>query len=637
MRRVVLGLVAVTALAGAPEEARAYTAAASSQKLFLERYLACRDEPEDAAPPPASRPSDAPLSGYPVPRAKGLPRLEVIPHASDDVAFVEPLPASVAAPRAPMVPDVPTMRASHNDYRCLGYLRGKAGIVRVIDAPPGTRFYRASYDPTWWVQQNIVAAAAFQVTEAIPALQKTLARPHPRTTTSYQEINRIRTSALAATALAELGDRASSPKIRALLVDLETVSLNNVWRDTFRALARSDPAEAGRYGLDVLEKVAANELPLRRAHEFLEVLPYLDPSDRARALPALITLTTKTGLSELSGPYERVACLAFATRLRMGDEALASQVRTPLATSLDTNLSVHCYRELVATLYPGRDVRELPVLLLRRRYRELLELVGRLATDTSPAAPAKRAKVLTELRALGSRSGSATGAHDFHENDRALWLAARAGLGDAAAMRELYAWTDDPSRVSDSAWLALWAALHLDLAGALDHAKTRLTIGIAQRVPSQHEVDLSAGGTAFTARVRVLDELFAKKSNLFALGLVQPDPWARERTLFQLSRRRDASVCGLIAEALPRVTDDDVVDEALYDLTTLGAACGADVERIARDPASSPHLRGMALEHLAMIRSRAAVPLAEAWDPGPGPSREQAARARVKLIARSPE
>lgn len=629
---------AVVALAvGMTSEAWGYSAAATGRSIFVSRWLVCHDEDEPAPPPP--RPplppaEGAPFTLVPVPRGAKAPSLTVVPHPPDDVAFTEPLPADAAPPRLDRPTEPPpgpvVLRESRNDYRCLGYVRGKAGIVRVIDAPPGTRFYRHEWREEDWVQENMVAAAALHVTEAIPALRKALARPHPLRIERGEDFARVRTVALAANALAELGDHASSPRIRELLVELESIDFAMVWQDTFRALARNDRAAAASYALEVVEKLAAKKLPEDRIHEYADVLQYLDPADRERALPPLVGLTTNTALGRLE-QHELAACKIYGARLRMGDATFAREVRGPLAGTTDTNLAAHCYRELVTALYPGHDIDELPVLVHRRRHLELLELTRRLQSDTSRGATAKRANVLAALRGMGKDHPER-----WHETARAPWLAARAGLGDLSAREELYRWVDDPTSNSDGRWMAAWAAVRLRLPGALDHARIRLIIGVTQAPHTVRDADLGRGGTTVTWPVRLIDALVEAESPLFALGLLSRDHTARERALFALSRHREANVCGLLASAL-RLANDDVVDEALWGLTTLGSACSAEIESLAREPSAPSHLRSMALEHLAMVKSPAALPLANAWDPGAKAHAEKASLARVRLIVRSPE
>lgn len=640
-----LGLLALVSALSAPPRAEAFVGVAAGAPIYVPRYLVCREEP---APEPARRAAPAPVKPedpfglVPVARVRDVARLQVVPHAADDVAFTEPLPAGVARADAPIAAPAPepqrAFRVSRNDYRCLGYLRGKAGIVRVVDAPPGTRFRGFETANASWVQQNMLAAAAFDVREAIPGLQKALARPHPKRVERGEDFDKIRTVATAAVALAELGDRVSSPAIVELLRELEGTDFNGAWRDTFRALARDDRQAAAAYAVEVVEKVAAGKLPLSRTHEWFDVLPHLDVADRARALPALVTLTTSTELAKLHDNVAHDACRAYGARLRMGDVKLAAEVRRPLETTLDTNLASVCYNPLVAALYPGEDAREIPTLLFRKRHAEILALTQRLAKDGSPRAASARTRLLAGLRRMDTdrRLVGSLAETSWIQTDRALWLASRAALGDRDALAELYAWVDDARTDLDGAWTGAWAALELELPDAATHAERRLRIGVTQSPPSVRETDLDRGGTPVTARVRVIDVLFAQGSPAFALGLLQRDGAARERALFHLSRRRDADVCRVVTSQLGEA-ERDVVDEALWSLSTVGASCAAEIERVARDASMPAEVRGYAMEHLAMVRSPLAVPLADAWEPGRDASPAQASRQRVRIIASSPE
>lgn len=644
-----LGLVAMVVAFGTSTAtpAEAFDGIAAGTRIYPARYLVCREERDSApAPPRAVAPPpkrEDPFGLVPVQRVRDVPRLHVVPHATDDVAFTEPLPVGVARPQPLLLAQpepevVRPFRVSRNDYRCLGYVRGKAGIVRVVDAPPGTRFRGHDVGTASWVQDNMIAAAAFDVREAIPALRKALARPHPKRVESGEDFDKIRTVATAAVALSELGDRSSSAAIHALLEELEGTNFGGAWRDTFRALARGDRAEASRYALEVVEKVASGRLPLSNTHEWFEVLPYLDPADRARALPALVTLTTQTELAKLHDRVAHDACRAFGARLRMGDAKLAAEVRKPLETTLDTNLATVCYGPLVSALYPGEDAREIPTLLFRKRHAAILALTKRLLGEGSKKAVATRAKLLGELVKMQGdpRLTGSLAQTSWVESDRAMWLAARAGLGDRSALAEMYAWIDDPRTDLDGPWIAAWAALDLGLPEAAVHAEKRLRIGVTQSVASVHVTDLDHGGTPVTARVRVLDALFAQESPAFALGLLQRDAHARERALFLLSRRRDADVCKVVSSALAEA-ERETVDEALWSLSTVGARCAGEMERVARDPSAPVDVRGFAMEHLAMVRSPIAASLAEAWDPGRAAYPAQASRSRVRIIVRSPE
>lgn len=628
MHRVAL---AAAALALVDESsAGAYSSANHSGPIYRDRWLVCHDE-VDSPPPPPPRPEPKadPLSARPVPRAARPAPLLVVPHQPDDVSFAEPLPARQAHPRPEdPPPPVVVMRESQNSYLCTGYLRGKAGIVRVIDAPPGARFYGHNYGDSW-VEDNMDAAALFNVTEAIPALRKSFDRPTPAQPADYRDFARVTRKAVAANALAELGDKEYSPHIARFLLELESSTQSGLWDSTFMALARNDPDAAERYAVEALERHAAGK-KTPPPHSLYRVLGSITPREKARVMPTLARLSP----SDNPGHDE---CKVVAARLRLGDDSVAKRLRPSMEGSLDTQFAVACYSQTVAAMYPGKDISELPVLILRRRYEAIIELVRALGRDPSPKAAASRAKLKAELDKLSSIPELAAGpsSREFHAVSRARWLAARAGLGDATALRDLYAEVDG-SDPGDAPWVGAWAAVYLDLPQALDHAKKRLELGISAATYLQDH-SLDRGGITVTWRTRLVELLAERQSPLFALGLLQVDHSAWESAFFLLSRRRDAPVCDLLAGHL-KDAKEPAMDHALWALTTVGDRCRFAVERIARDRSQPGHLRGMALEHLAMVRHEPAVSLGAAWTKeGDRELTEKAALHRVGIIARSPE
>jgi hypothetical protein len=113
----------------------------------------------------------------PVPKKRAPPRLDLAPLEVADVAVVEPLPA-----RAPLAAAAPAEKVvlveGENDFHCLGFARGRAGILRVVKANPGTRFANHS-NATAWRLVNVRAAAAMGFTEIVPDLRRELERTIP--------------------------------------------------------------------------------------------------------------------------------------------------------------------------------------------------------------------------------------------------------------------------------------------------------------------------------------------------------------------------------------------------------------------------------------------------------------------------
>lgn len=628
-RLAIATAAAIGALALAPA-ASAYSSATHAGPVYRDRWLVCHDEVDaPLPPPPRPQPKVDPLSASPVPRVPRPAPLLVVPHQPDDVSFAEPLPARHAHPRPEdPPPPVVVMRESQNTYLCTGYLRGKAGIVRVVDAPPGAHFYGHTHGDSW-VEDNMDAAVFFNVTEAIPGLRKSFDRPVPAHPSNYREYARVTRKAVAANALAELGDKEYSPHIARFLLELEASTQTGLWDATFAVLARNDPAEAERYAVEVLERYAAGK-KTPPPHSLYRVLGSITARSKARIMPTLARLSP----SDDPGHDE---CKVVATRLRLGDEAVAKKLRPSMEGTLSTQFAVACYSQTVAAMYPGKDISELPALVLRRRYEAILELVHALRSDPSPKAAASRAKLKAELDKLSTLPELTAGPTSrlFDPKSRVRWLAARAGLGDAAALHDLYVDVDSAD-AEDAPWVGAWAALYLDLPQALEHAKKRLERGIVT-TPHLAETTLDRGGISASWPARVVEILAERQSPLFALGLLQRDTFAWESAFYILSRRRDAPVCDLVASHLKDATEPSM-DHALWALTTTGDRCRFAIERVARDRTQPGHLRGMALEYLAMVRHEPTLSIGAAWaKEGERELTEKAALQRVGIIARNPE
>ena len=77
-----------------------------------------------------------------------------------------------------------------------------------------------------------------------------------------------------------------------------------------------------------------------------------------------------------------------------------------------------------------------------------------------------------------------------------------------------------------------------------------------------------------------------------------------------LGRLRLPATCDVVAGAAGGAEARPVQD-ALWTLSMLGDTCRAQAHRLATDGAQPPHVRGMALELLAMMRDARARPLVE--------------------------
>jgi hypothetical protein len=614
-------VVLACAFAGKPE-ARAYTSASLTTAIPHPRYVVCKEEP--AQPPPAPSRRAAPEDDLtPVPHVRAPGKLTVIPHLVDDAALAEPIPLRLASasPREQAPPQV-LMRESVNGVHCLGLVRGRAAMLRVLSAPPGTHFYGHPH-PRYFIADNLIAASAFDAKEAIAPIRAVFERPLPRELKAYDDFERLSMKGHAAMALAELGDVASAPKLRELLVHLETLHVGSTWRDTLQALRQLDRPTAAAYALDRVERMSDGNAPRLSGHDLEVLLELIDTKDAARAVPAL----TRLGAGGHDG------CLAVGARLRLGDEALAKTVRPDLAGSIATNLGATCWTQIIGALAPGRSMSELPVLLFRARWESVAEL-ALVVRDRGPAGAKDRATFVAKVKTTVAKPPQGLRDHDL-----ALRLGALATLGDEPSLRALYAIVDAPSDDGDRPWVAATLAVRARLPEADPHAQRLLETGI-QRHLSNGAIDALTSGVAATWPVKLVRELARQKSPLAALGLLQRDPHAREEAMFAVSRGKPEGACELVASAARLVPthEHEAIDSAFWALTALGTACQSPMERLARDRAQPGVVRGAALEHLAMIRAPSAAALAAAWEAeGPRSGAERASLHRARIIIASPE
>ncbi|MBW2522707.1 MAG: hypothetical protein JRI23_00965 [Deltaproteobacteria bacterium] len=626
-RRWALGLAAVTC-------ALATSAAAHAQSLYFHRYLVCDEQPHPAPVHPVVRDGDE-LS--PLTRRRAPSTLPIAPLINIDVAVAQPIPVRKASPRA--TPELPTRWASSSDYRCIGFPRGKAGILRVVSAPLGTRWYGHGRSESWR-QDNIRAAGAFDAREAIPWLRRTLKRPVPEGLEGYRrhEIERVKLAA--ARALADLGDTASAPLVLDWLRELERTAGSVFWKDALDSLPRLDPALAQAYATEVAGRSAAPDRPSEDHHAKLwAVLPLIvDPSSDSVA-----------ALRALSPPLERVRrdiqrtllCQVLAARVRAGDDELVADLRTDVgAKDLRTARAVTCYSALMPELYPGRDPDEVDLLTHRHRYESILRLIDRMAEQERAGHQDPRfATAGAQLRRwLQSRSTTPTISggkrhRDFSPQTRALHLVALAALGDREAREAIDRTIADPADDELAPWLGAQWLLELDLPRAADRAAERLrlaSVQLTRRYTSKSWPH--RGHQIVTEHVQIIDALAARGDPRFALGLLDRSRFAREAALQHLARRRPPEACGIVGDAA-RAAEAEAVQDAFWALSVLGPACRPTMAGLAADPSQPDHVRGMAIESLAMMRDAGAAELA--LDRGKrDPLRQSKRRARVILRSR---
>lgn len=591
-----LGALVGAAMVGAPAAA----AAQSSLGFFPARYVACRERRSVTAPQPP-RPSPA-LGLVPLARRGAPPVLPVAPLVIIDVAIAEPVPVRPGSIAPPREPPLPVLVAADQDWRCIGFTRGKAGIVRVLGAPPLARFAEHR-DAHSFRLMNARAASAAGFVEVEPQLARWLDRPVPDGLADGT-FDALDEKLHAALALEALGGHRRAPRYAGHLRTREDAAYSTLWLTGVDALADLDPGTAEVYAAGVVERIVAGRRPTD---------PHAASDDTLlrAALPLLVTPDAGrlTLVRRLPEPDAR--CDVLAARVRLGDRALRDVLRPELDRDLRTQRAVACYRDLMPVVFPGESPDEVETLLYRHRMEAILDLLERGRAERSPAWDAARAKLRSTLSARSQDPDVAGGRSDrrFSPVKRALHLVALGELGDAAARAQVEALIVDRADRGVAPWTAAEQALRFGWPRAADLAATRL--GLARTSwPERFDTDLdpTRGHLRVNEHVRVIDALAARRDARFALGLLDRDVAAREAAAMHLGRLRLPATCDVVADAAAGAEERPVQD-ALWTLSMLGDTCRAQAHRLATDGAQPSHVRGMALELLAMMRDPRARPL----------------------------
>ncbi len=440
----------------------------------------------------------------------------------------------------------------------------------------------------------------------------------------------------AARALADMGDRASSPAVLALLRSLERDGFN-LWRDTLDTLPRLDPLRAQAYALDLIRRATRNPGVLKKNSQLLkDVLPLvITPSAGARDVIERAAFTLVTDDAAARGHFSG-ACELVAAQVRMGNTQLWTELRRELATDLRTQRAVACYSKWMPVVFPGHDSDEADVWMHRQRYEALLNWLVR-TRDSEPSQDDvdARRRLLVWLKARSKKPDIVKNERDrrYSPTKRALHLAALAAMGDPKARRDLEALIEDPSDEGTAPWIAAYYALRLELVGATDLAAARLRLGIAKstRRFSSKRWD-RRGAVNITEQGHVIEELARRGDSRFALGLLSRSVFDRELTAMLVARRKPARACELVGNAAAGA-QRQAVDDAFWSLSVLGSKCRTTMRRLTRDPSQSPSVRGMANEYLAMLRDKS-VPSQSATLLRDRDHRASAQRARIIYTAR---
>jgi hypothetical protein len=607
------------------------TGLASGTALALPpRYAVCHEERRVEPVAKVAERARAADDWVPLARRRA-PRLELAKLEIFDVPRVDPLPSRRSpSTRAAVRPDEPPVVAleSRNTFYCIGVPRGTPGILRTIGAAPGTRFYGHPHMESWR-QENMRAAGDLNVQSAAPLLYRELDRPLPKAAEPWEHGEARRGKHAAAMALADLGDTAAAPRVLALLRLLERDGFN-LWRDTLDALPRLDPNLAQTYALELVERgLAKPELHQQNPTLYRDLLPLLTRGT-PEALALLRRASSMLTKDSVALPHGADGCKVLAGRVRLGDRELASELRRELNTgSIVTQRGVQCYSELMPVLYPGKEAAELDVWMHRHRYEELLEWLAATESAGDPARARLRAwleKRSKDPDVAGDRSRS-----DYMPEKRAMHLSALAALGSGPAKQQLAAWVADPKDDGTAPWVAAHYLLKLDLPGAADLAVKRLRIAHVQHMRRYSRDSWPRfGHHVVTEHGRVVRALAARGDQRWVLGLLDREPFTRELTTHLLSKQRPSGACELVGEAARDATDE-AVDDAFWALSMLGGRCRETMQRLVADASQPAHVRGMANEHLAMLRD------ASVKENLVGERRFYASLGRAKIIFRAPE
>jgi hypothetical protein len=576
--------------------------------LFTERYLICHLESDGPIVQSAPRSAlDLGSDFTPLPTRSELPRLIPAPLVVADL--VQPAPIGQGKKSPPVAPAPQVALADESlDYRCIGLPRGKPGMLRVIGGSL-TKRYRGEPHGFTTIIRNARAAGAFNVAEAIPALAQKLARPIPDELEPWQKLERLSLKVALAGSLADLEDRGSAPVVRDFLREREEKDYPGFWTDTLDSLVRLDSAMAHGYALEALGRVlAAKELGTAEKNRLRSLLPILTSPESGSRDDAAVALLRKLAdrLDPKGEGAGHEACLLMAARVRLGDDALRRSLAPELATDLVTQRSVSCYSEIVAEVFPGSSPDELDTLFFRRRTRALVRLVGRLAGDQSVSGEAARRKIRDYL-ARRSKDPEVSDRNDrrFDVEERALHLATWAKLGDRDARARLAALVADEKDHTVGPWVAVIAALDLGLDGAEDLAVQRLLLGRTEHTERHsRESWPTRGDLTITEHGAVVERLAARGHQGFVLGLLDRQDVTRQVAAFHLARSLPRGACERVAAAAQGAELRAVLD-AFWALTVLGDTCRPTFDGLLDDRATSPELRGAALEGRTMLRAAA--------------------------------
>ncbi len=596
------------------------SATVAANPLHFERYAVCKRDARRRVSYPKAKPRDVRVR---VPKKRRPRVLDGTDLVTIDVSTAQAMPTRrTNASRSPATPMV--MIESRNDYRCFGWTRGKAGVLRVIGAPRGAKFYGHT-NTEWYRQDTIIHAGTFNVREAIPKLRRILERPLP-TVERWRQSALVNTRRDAAIALADLGHTASAKLVLRHVELLEKIDDYNYYQEAVDALKRLDPRLAEQHALDVLIREEAK--PTRRRDMLNRTLLPLISTKSVRARTVLETMWNR--LSPAG-----VGCHVAAKRIEQGVTAVLDELRPHLEKDLRSQFSANCYSQVVHAAAPGRDPDELPILLFRQRWTELIQLLTTMHHHDArgradPRYPIARQKILSWLRQRTNQRLYRATKNTIRFSD-VMYMVALAHLGDDAANGALLAFIGDGKTRGSEPWIAAKHALALDIDGVSKALDGLLMSGVRHGSYPQAK-KIKRGRHMLTPQGEVFEALARKDDPRLALGLLQDSGWVRGIAAHAFARHRHASACDLVGNAAKEAVDD-AVQFSFWALTRMGDACRPKMKALAMDTSQPPVVRGMAAEHLAMMRDKTALRLSNP----PDDRLFEAATARAKIIYDAPE
>ncbi len=430
-------------------------------------------------------------------------------------------------------------------------------------------------------------------TEAAPSLRAALAT----------ETDPWAKAAIAA-ALVRIGDTASENDVVRFCHEVEG-KVSSAWETCFDALA--DAGRGRAYALDIAQRIAP---PFTSWGDTLarRVIPVLVREHVTEALPILRRWGAHPDAAKSprgDGPWgtppdmrDHLFGAIQGARMRLGDEALAAQVRGPLGTP---NAVVPAYPEhWVAGL--GSSEGDIPALARfasstapesREAYDGIDRLIAVLGKRTDAAARRGEDLLRTRLNALTAHRENREHIQ-FEARMLARHHASLARLGVAASQKRLLelAVPEENGRITTVIpYVAAEHAVQMKLPGATDAAATIL-------LAARRGMDMRQWESV-RALVRAMEDAGDVR---YAIGLAVGHPIVREEALAFFARHPTDAACAESAKASVAATEEGS-DAALLALTLRPTeACDAALLGIAQRSDASPRTRAVAAEARVLLR-----------------------------------